>query len=476
MSDGVLGNSYGDNGLSVDTLADRISQIEDRSTKGRRSYLREKFLAGGSRLVASALALALTALSTLSLVLGSTGMAQAASSPGKTLEIGVFAAFSGANIFGPGEYSGCVPAVDLINADGGVLGSKLTCTIIDDRGEPADAVLAARQALATSSNLVGIADSDSGYLSSIVPPFNQAKVTFMSEGGDVGFDKNHYNYFWRTIPGDDVEGYAMAAWAKAQGWTRVAAIFGNDQGAQGNVPGLLAGAKRLGIKIVVNESVAPHQTSYASEITQLLASHAQAIMTEMDPQTAGTFLGQLKQAGGLNVPIVGSGGTIGISWDNAAIAAIGQSNFKKYFKLLTIYAPSSGPAWKVWNKALLASGKFMPNPKQWATQIYSEIPYDNVTLMALAMLAAHNTSPSKYNSYIPVVASGGPGKVVVHDFAQGKAALAAGKKIQYVGVTGVIKFDKYHNSPGEFAAEVPGNNNSIAGVLTPSDISAAEGH
>ena len=472
MSDGVLGNSYENNGMAGDSLADRISQSEDRLRKGRRSYSRGKLSASGSRLVSSVLALSVTGLGLSAC--GASGSAAPANS-GKTLEIGVFAAFSGVNIFGPGEYSGCVPAVDLINKDGGVLGSKLKCTIIDDRGEPADAVLAARQALATSSNLVGIADSDSGYLSSIVPPFNQAKITFMSEGGDVGFDKNHYPYFWRTIPGDDVEGYAMAAWAKAQGWTRVAAVFGNDQGAQGNVPGLLAGAKQLGIKVVVNESVAPHQTSYASEITTLLASHAQAIMTEMDPQTAGTFLGQLKQAGGLNVPIVGSGGTIGISWDNAAIAAIGQSNFKKYFKLLTIYAPSSGPAWKVWNKALLASGKFMPNPKQWATQIYSEIPYDNVTLMALAMLAAHNTSPSKYNSYIPVVASAGPGKVVVHDFAQGKAALAAGKKIQYVGVTGVIKFDKYHNSPGEFAAEVPGNNNSIAGVLTPSDIAAAEG-
>jgi hypothetical protein len=83
--------------------------------------------------------------------------------------------------------------------------------------------------------------------------------------------------------------------------------------------------------------------------------------------------------------------------------------------------------------------------------------------------------PSVYNRYIAIVAAGGPGAVVVHDFAQGKTALAAGKKIQYVGVSGVIRFDKYHNSPGAFAAEIPGNNNAIYGVLTPAEVAASEG-
>ena len=429
------------------------------------------------RSVVIALATGSLVVGTLATALGGSSIATAASSAsGKTAEIAVFSPFSGMNAtYGAYEYSGCPAAVNLVNAAGGVNGYKLTCTIVDNRGEPADAVPAARQMLALSSHLVGIIDANSGFLSSVVPIFNQAKVTDLSLGGDVEFDKNPYPYFWRTIPGDDVEGYAMAAWAKAQGWTRVASVFSNDSAAQGNVPGLLAGAKRFGIKIVINESLTPDQTSYATEISSLMSSHPQAIMTEMDPQTAGSFFGQLKQAGGLKTPIVGSSGTIGVSWDNAAIAGIGRADFKKYFKLLTVYAPSSGPAWNVWDEALLASKKEVPNPKQWATQIYSEIPYDNVTLMALAMLEAHSVKPSMYNRYIGIVATGGHGAVIVHDFAQGKAAFTAGKKIQYVGVSGVIKFDKYNNSPGEFAAEVPGNNNSIAGVLTPAQVAAAEG-
>ena len=85
----------------------------------------------------------------------------------------------------------------------------------------------------------------------------------LSAGGDVQFDKNIYPYFWRTTPGDDVAGYSLAAYVKfGTGYTRVAAIFGNDQAAQGNVPGLVSGAKHLGLKIVSNEAIALDQTTY----------------------------------------------------------------------------------------------------------------------------------------------------------------------------------------------------------------------
>src|SRR5438094_572305 len=83
-----------------------------------------------------------------------------------------------------------------------------------------------------------------------------------SAGGDVQFDKNPYPYFWRTTPGDDVAGYTLAAYVKfATGFTRVAAVFGNDQAAQGNVPGLTAGARHLGLTIVANQAIALDQTT-----------------------------------------------------------------------------------------------------------------------------------------------------------------------------------------------------------------------
>jgi len=65
------------------------------------------------------------------------------------------------------------------------------------------------------------------------------------------------------------------------------------------------------------------------------------------------------------------------------------------------------------------------------------------------MVATHSTTPSVFNDAMPTVTNPGPGKTVVYTFPAGVAALKAGKKIQYIGATGVINFNQYHNSFGD---------------------------
>jgi tetrahydromethanopterin S-methyltransferase subunit H len=66
------------------------------------------------------------------------------------------------------------------------------------------------------------------------------------------------------------------------------------------------------------------------------------------------------------------------------------------------------------------------------------------------MVAAKSTSPAVWNSYVTKVSNPSPGAVIVHTFAEGKAALAAGKTIDYVGVTGQAVYNSWHNSNGAF--------------------------
>jgi ABC-type branched-subunit amino acid transport system substrate-binding protein len=388
------------------------------------------------------------------------------------LEIAVFSPFSGPNAdYGFFEYAGCPPAVSLINQSGGVLGHQLECTIVDNRGDPADAVPAAQKMLATSPHLIAIIDGDSGLLSATVPLFEKAKIPDLSCGGDIQFDTSKYSYFWRTIPGDDVSGYAVAAYIHFKtSYTRVASVFANDQAAQGNVPGLLKAAGNLGLNIAVNEAIALDSTSYETEIQRMLGAHPDVMATEEDPQSAGVFFKELQQAGGL-LPIVGTSGTLGTDYNKAAIAALGASTFSSKFVRLTLYAPSSGPAWGTWNTALLASASQVKDAASYADQIYAEVPYDNVNMVALAMLAANSTDPAVYNPYIRKITEG---TTVVHTFAEGKAALAAGQTINYVGVEGQINFDQYQNSAGVWAALSPVTNKPVA-ILTPAQVTSAEG-
>jgi hypothetical protein len=86
------------------------------------------------------------------------------------------------------------------------------------------------------------------------------------------------------------------------------------------------------------------------------------------------------------------------------------------------------------------------------------------------MELSKSTNPIVYNTYITKVTS--PGHVIVHDFAQGKAAILAGKAITYVGTTGPITFDQYQNSPGSF--EINKSDASTVKTYSAADLQSAK--
>jgi hypothetical protein len=63
---------------------------------------------------------------------------------------------------------------------------------------------------------------------------------------------------------------------------------------------------------------------------------------------------------------------------------------------------------------------------------------------------AKRAKPAAFRPFIVKVATPSPGAVKVHSFAEGKKAILAGKKIQYIGAVGAITFDRFNNSPGSF--------------------------
>jgi len=316
---------------------------------------------------------------------------------GNTLIFAEFNPFSGPDAaFGPEMVVACDAAVRLINSNGGVLGHKTTCKGFDTHGDPADAVAAANQMIATTSNLAGVIGPSSTEALATVPILNRAHLPMFADTGQAAFDHSTATYFWRLSPADDVKGYAMAIWAHKQGYTRGAAIYGNDVGSQSNVPTLVRAFSLLGGTMVSNQAIA---------------------------------LDQQYQVG------------------------------------VQPYAPTAGPAYGPFRGALYGSkAASAANLAVYSTDPYALGYYDSVNIMALAMIAAKSTSPAKYNAYITTVSNPGTGKVVVHTYAAGKAALASGKKIQYIGASGPAVFNKWHNSTGAF---------EVAGYLAPGKIRLA---
>lgn len=388
----------------------------------------------------------------------------------------VVAPFTGPDAsFGPFGTAGCAPAVKLINQAGGVLGHQAKCQIVDTRGDPADAVPAARNLVATTPNLAGIVGPTSDEAVAIAPILNAAKVPFFSTTGQAIFNHNTYPYYYRLTPADDVAGYGMALWAHERGYTRAAAVFGNDIGSQGTIPTLVRGFTKLGGTIVINEKLALDQTSYRTEVQRMVAAHPQVIFTEVDPQTATTFFSELKQLHGL-LPIIGADPTVDPNWFKSVSAAIGANTLNKLFTAENPSAVSSGPAWQVYSKALMASKATVPDPASYTTSGYAESRYNSVNLMALAMIAAKSVKPSVFHPYLVKLTQPKPGAVKVYTFKQGKDALTSGKQIQFIGLGAPIIFDKWHNAAANLDIDTFSVTGTVVkvGHLSPTQMASVE--
>jgi len=399
-----------------------------------------------------------------------------ASKSGGTASIAIFHEFSGPNAaYGPEAAAGCYPAVRLINAAGGVLGSKFECLPTDSKGDPADAIPAARKLISSTANLVGVIGGGSDNAPAVVPIFNQAKIPIFSTTGQSVFDTNTAAYFWRLLSPDTAQGYAMAAAAKQLGRTRVATVFGNDVAAQGSAPSAIAGIKKLGLKLVAHQTLALDQPSYRTEVEALIQSNPQVIISEADPQTTATYLSELKGLGTL-VPLITDPVSQEPNWITAVSGSIGGDTLARLDTAVVAYAPMSTVAYKAFSGALLASAAQVPKPSQWTSDLYSVADYDSAIVMALAMLEAHSTAPSKYNGFITQVTAAHAGHSVVHTFAEGKKLLSQGKSIQYVGAVGPIQFNRNHNANNAFALETYGSGGqwTPAGLITAAALAAAQ--
>jgi ABC-type branched-subunit amino acid transport system substrate-binding protein len=417
------------------------------------------------------------ALVAVAAVVAVSGAACSSSSSGAvkntTLTVAAFNPFTGPDAsFGPEMMAGCLTAAAEVNAAGGVLSNKVACSSVDTRGDPADAVTAAAKMLATTPHLLGVLGPSGDEADSTAPLINAAKIPMFADTGQASFDRTTLPYFWRMTPADDVQGAAMALYAKQKGYLRGAAVFGNDIGSQGSVPTLLKAYSALGGQIVLNQKIALNQASYQPEVEQLIAAKPQVIFTEASPQANATYFEELQQLGHL-IPVIGSDATLSqTAWLSAMTAAIGKPALSKYFTGATPYAAASGPAWQVYNKYLLATAGVTKPASQWTDDPYSMVDYDGLMVMALAANAAKSTNPAVWNAYIPAVTTASPVAVVVHSYADGVAALKAGKKIDYVGATGIIVWNKWHNSTGEFEVQgyQPNGSTPSVGLITAADL------
>jgi branched-chain amino acid transport system substrate-binding protein len=434
-----------------------------------------------ARLVAvaatAAFALALAACSS-----SNSGGTSGGSSPkaGSTLTIADVAPFSGADAaLGPTYLASCYGATSAINAAGGVLGAKLACKSVDTRGDPADAVPAVNQMFASTPSLALVIGCTSDEAASVVPVINAHKMAMFCMTGQSEFDSVHYPYFFRLVPPDLEESYAMVAIAKRLGYKRIALAFGNDIGSQTFIQPAIGSLKKAGMTLTTNQTLDLKATTFRTEAAAIVNSHPDAIMTEALGAADPTLFSEIKQLnGGKVIPIIGTSAAISPAFFKSAAAAVGAKDFTSNFHADNLVVESSGPAFDAFKTALLSQqGKVPGTTGDFTT--YLSAPggvhlYDGINLAALAMIMSKSTSPSVYAPDIIKIGNGVPGATLCYSFAQCVTALKAGKAIRYQGPGGPTNFDSYHDSTGIFQIDTysPDGTVNVTGNLTAAELRA----
>jgi ABC-type branched-subunit amino acid transport system substrate-binding protein len=390
------------------------------------------------------------------------------------LLVGVIAPFTGADAgLGPAYYAACLAAAPSINSNGGVGGRQVKCQQFDTRGEPADAVPAANQMVASNSNLMAVVGCTSDEAATVAPIIDRAKIPMFCMTGQTEFNKTTLKYFHRLVPADIYDAYAMVGSALYgpghAPYKKAALVFGNDIGSQAFVQPATNAFTKLGGTIAINQPITLGAPSYRTEVAAMLATHPDVIFTEA-LGSAGTYLKEVKtQNGGQMIPFIGTSATIDPTWFQQVKDAIGIDALVKSYAGVDLGYTFSGPAYDEFLTNLNAAASTFANAPKYKQRGSTLHLYDGIIMTALAMLATNSSDASVYNPKIKEIANGTSGATVVTTFKDGAAAIKAGKAIRFVGAGGENTFDQYNNSvSGYIWVTYDAQGNEVkAGQMTP---------
>ena len=346
------------------------------------------------------------------------------------LKLGGILPLTGALAFlSPPEIAGIDLAIKDINEAGGVLGKPVTFSLEDssDGDSPAVAKDSATKLLGAGVDAI-IGAAASGVTRNIIDQITGAKTVQISMSNTAPdlTDWADGGYYFRTAPSDLLQGGVVGNQIVSDGNENVGIIY--QQTAYGE--GLEAKANSViteaGATVVASEAFPEGESNFDTIVDKVIAAGADSVLL--------------------------------ISYDEVKkiVPALQKKSFpgdKIYFVDGNL-ANFSDQAWKdyiVGAQGTLPGGETDAAFKQRAADLYmanygKELTefaylaesYDAVMLLALAAEQAKNDSGEAIAANMISVSTGGE---KVSTFADGLAAIKAGKDVDYEGFSGPIEFD-----------------------------------
>ncbi|MGH7777560.1 MAG: ABC transporter substrate-binding protein [Candidatus Dormibacterales bacterium] len=382
---------------------------------------------------------------------------------GGTIGMGVLSCFTGTLAsLGEAMLQGSQVAEKTVNDAGGVLGHKIALYHADTQCDEADSVPALRQLLA-ADNVAGIIGPETQEIAADAPILSQSKTPDEFQGGSTLFDHNTNQYLWRDSPSDSQLGVAMALYAHKKGYSKAALLFYSDIAAQTFIKPITATWQKLGGTIVSNITIAPDQTSYRTQVQQVIAAKPDVIFTQTDPATAAVVYQNFKELDNLAIPFVGTDVTGGSEYLKAVTFPVANAH------LTSVYGTSvSGQGADEFNRAFAAMNGSSAIPLANANYAY-----DAVVSLALAIQKAGTTSGAAVIKAMKNVTN--PPGSTCSTYASCLALVKSGKDVNYDGASGDLNYNQYDNVFGPYGAfqvDLSGNEHQVM-LLSAPDLAQA---
>ena len=344
--------------------------------------------------------------------------------------------------YGSGMQKTILFALDEVKRAGGVDGRPFEVYADDTQTSPDAAVLAARKLIDADKVDAIIGTWSSSVSLAVLPITNAAGCLLLHSSSAPALStpaQNPKHLAWRFQAASQQIGSAYASIARHQRAKHPAVMaFDNDvQIASTNAFRNAWGGTLP--KTVVYE---PNRTSYAAELQQALSTNPDLLIVSGYVPDTTIILREAFEAG-TTAKIVIPGWAMGPS----VVKALGS----QVLEGVTVFdsVPDSGStAFKTYDAAYHAA-----TGQPGASNIYATMCYDMVMVLALALQkAGPGADNAAIAQAIPLVAN--PPGQAVGSFAQGKALLLTGQKVNYEGASGPIDFNAQGDATPVFGVSV----------------------
>ena len=359
----------------------------------------------------------------------------------ETFRIGALNPITGAGSpYGTGMQRMIQAAVEAINSAGGVNGRRIEVFAEDTQTSPQAAVLAAKKLIEVNRVRAILGTWSSGVSLAVIPLTNEADILLMHTSGAPALSTppaNAKNFGYRYQATNDRFGRAFAEIAVREGFRRPATMAFNNASGIGNTDGFRRAWAAKGNQNGEHVVYEPNQPSYRAELLRVLSTRPDVIvMGSFLPDTTiilrewfqtGTPVKWIIPAWAANPQLVQA---LGPAVTNGIIAVDSVSN--EGAEAFTAYDAA-------YRRAMNQPG---------ASNVYAAMTWDMANTLALAIEQSKSFETGVINAAIRQVAN--PPGEAVSSFAAGKAAIAAGRKINYQGASSVLDFDEFGDVTPDF--------------------------